>query len=114
MQIGELSRLSGVSVRMLRYYEREGLLHPARRASGYRAYGDEDILAVKRIRVLNSAGLPLRTIRKLLPCARRGTRRFAPCAELQSSLRERLAELDIRMSELEDGRRMLTSLLDKS
>ncbi|WP_244893587.1 MerR family DNA-binding transcriptional regulator [Gilliamella apicola] len=36
MKIGELSKLSQISVRMLRYYEEEGLLSPKRTVSGYR------------------------------------------------------------------------------
>ena len=35
MKVGDLARRIGVSVRMLRYYETEGLLSPARRDSGY-------------------------------------------------------------------------------
>ena len=111
MQIGELSRRSGVSVRMLRYYEREGLLRPARRASGYRAFGEDDLIVVQRIRALNSFGLKLKVIRKILPCARGGTLRFAPCAEFQQSLREGIVELDLRMCELAENRRMLSNLL---
>ncbi|MGN0096335.1 MAG: MerR family DNA-binding transcriptional regulator [Corynebacterium sp.] len=34
MQIGELSRQTGVSIRSLRYYEEQNLLHPARLSSG--------------------------------------------------------------------------------
>lgn len=40
MRIGELARRTGVSERMLRYYEQEGLLRPARTTSGYRDYGE--------------------------------------------------------------------------
>ena len=43
MRIGELSRRAGVSQRALRYYEEQGLLRPARRSSGYREYGPEDV-----------------------------------------------------------------------
>ena len=111
MQIGELSRRSGVSVRMLRYYEREGLLRPSRRVSGYRAFSEDDLLVVRRIRALNSVGLPLKVIRKILPCARGRALQFAPCAEFQQSLREGIAELDIRMCKLAENRRMLSNLL---
>ena len=41
--IGEASRRSGWSPRMLRYLEREGLVVPARTASGYRRYGIREL-----------------------------------------------------------------------
>ena len=44
LSIGSLSRLSGVSVRALRHYDRVGLLHPGEVAeSGYRYYGDAEV-----------------------------------------------------------------------
>ena len=38
MRIGTLSEQTGVSIRMLRYYEEQGLLKPKRTASGYRDF----------------------------------------------------------------------------
>lgn len=38
MQIGKLAELSGVSIRMLRYYENAGLLHPTSTETGYRHF----------------------------------------------------------------------------
>lgn len=65
--IGELSRLSGVSVRRLRYYSDEGLLPPAARSgSGYRIYSAEDAARLALIRALREAGLGLSTIRKIM------------------------------------------------
>lgn len=78
MKIGELSRRTGVSERMLRYYEAEGLLNPARRASGYRDYGPEDARIVRAIRSLNEAGLKLDFIRRFLPCLRSDGRSCTP------------------------------------
>src|SRR5580658_5802507 len=111
MQIGEFSRRCGVSVRMLRYYEREGLLSPARQASGYRVYDDAALQVVSRIRALNAAGLTLEAIRRVLPCARAGSLHFEPCLEFQSSVRRQIAELDKRISELHESRRMLAGYL---
>jgi DNA-binding transcriptional MerR regulator len=58
MQIGELAERSGASIRMLRYYEEQGLLSPVRTASGYRLYSESDIDRVARIRCLMSAAVP--------------------------------------------------------
>lgn len=68
MKIGELSKLSQISIRMLRYYEEAGLLSPKRTVSGYRQFEIDDIERVKLIYKLNSAGLTLKVIRKILPC----------------------------------------------
>ena len=58
MRIGELSARTGASVRMLRYYEEQGLLRPERTGSGYREYAEGDIDRVSRIRCMLSAALP--------------------------------------------------------
>lgn len=58
MQIGELSARTGATVRMLRYYENQGLLHPRRTAAGYRIYAETDVDRVARIRCMLSAALP--------------------------------------------------------
>ncbi|MEV0439695.1 MerR family transcriptional regulator [Streptomyces spectabilis] len=68
MRMGEFSRRTGVSQRLLRYYEEQGLLAPVRRPSGYREYTEEDVVTVRGIRVLLAAGLSTVTIAELLPC----------------------------------------------
>ena len=48
MQIGQLANSAGVAVDTVRYYERQGLLPPPqRRDSGYRRYGEEDVLRLR-------------------------------------------------------------------
>lgn len=68
MRIGELSRRTGASPRALRYYEEQGLLSPTRLPSGYREYGERDVMTVRRIRVLISAGLGTSVIAEIVPC----------------------------------------------
>ena len=68
MRIGELSRQTGVPVRLLRYYEDQGLLRPDRSANGYRAYEPADVQRVTQIRGLIDAGVPTAIIRDILPC----------------------------------------------
>src|SRR5690242_14285811 len=58
MRIGELSARTGTSVRMLRYYEEQGLLKPERTSAGYREYDETDVDRVARIRCMMSAALP--------------------------------------------------------
>ena len=67
MLIGDLSGQTGVPARMLRYYEDQGLLSPARDASGYRSYQESDVGKVRQIRGLRDSGLPTEIIRRILP-----------------------------------------------
>ncbi|WP_418955869.1 HEAT repeat domain-containing protein [Streptomyces tritici] len=67
MLIGDVARRSGVSARMLRYYESLGLVRPTGRSgSGYREYADEDIRRVFHIECLRSLGLSLRDVGRAL------------------------------------------------
>ncbi|MCT7660460.1 MerR family transcriptional regulator [Mycobacterium deserti] len=68
MRIGELARRTGVSTRLLRYYEEQGLIVPARSANGYREYTEAFADQVIQIRGLLEGGLPTRVIRQVLPC----------------------------------------------
>ncbi|TCZ56732.1 MerR family transcriptional regulator [Roseicella aquatilis] len=66
MTIGEASRASGVSEKMIRHYEAIGLLHPARQANGYRTYAQADIAVLRFIRHARDLAFPLEDIRRLL------------------------------------------------
>lgn len=111
MRIGELARRSGVSERMLRYYEQQGLLRPTRTDAHYREYGDVELLAVMRIRQLNESGLKLNAIRILLPCMVDGPATFEPCDEIRSVLTEELAQLEKKLRDLKESRNIVASYL---
>ncbi|SDM94911.1 DNA-binding transcriptional regulator, MerR family [Geodermatophilus siccatus] len=66
MRIGELAGCTGVSTRMLRYYEEQHLVTPTRSANGYREYGEADVDRVRQVRALLDAGLPTRFVRAVL------------------------------------------------
>ena len=66
MRIGELAERAGVSTRLVRYYEQQGLLSPTRQANGYRSYGEEHVDRVARIAGLVQSGLPTRLVKELL------------------------------------------------
>ena len=67
MNIKQASEQSGVSAPNIRFYEKEGLLTPARRqGNGYRDYTAGDIRALKLIRMLRMLDVPLPAIRAVL------------------------------------------------
>lgn len=67
LQIGEFSRLSRISVRMLRHYDHVGLLKPAEQdaATGYRRYAVAQLSQANRITALRDLGFPIRDIERL-------------------------------------------------
>ncbi|MBC2934647.1 MerR family transcriptional regulator [Nocardioides sp. zg-1228] len=70
MRIGELSQRTQVSVRMLRYYEQQGLLAPGRERNGYRSYTEDDVERATLVSSLIRSGLPTRLIGVLLERSR--------------------------------------------
>lgn len=67
MKIGDVARRSGVSARMLRYYDRIGLVQPSGRTrGGYRDYDDSDLRRLLHVEALRSLGLPLRQVAHVL------------------------------------------------
>lgn len=66
MKISELSKATGVSQRMLRYFEQIGLLNPERTEGDYRVYGDEDRKRILEIREWQRLGLTLKEIAEFL------------------------------------------------
>lgn len=111
MKIGELSRRTGVSVRMLRYYEDEGLLAPPRTTSGYRDYGPTEEQTVRRIKMLGAAGMTLETIQRLLPCVQNNDPSFTPCNALRRILAEQVDLINERIETLSQSRTILAGYL---
>ncbi|MHB1171805.1 MAG: MerR family transcriptional regulator [Lacisediminihabitans sp.] len=68
MRIGELSAITGASVRSLRYYEEQGLVNAERSVSGQRHFADDAVERVALIQRLFAAGLCSSTMVELLPC----------------------------------------------
>ncbi|AAU36786.1 SoxR protein [[Mannheimia] succiniciproducens MBEL55E] len=64
MHIKEFSTKIGLSIDTLRYYEKEGLLNPARNKSGYRNYGKQDLEWIAFILKLKAMGVPLTQIKE--------------------------------------------------
>ncbi|WP_438295349.1 MerR family transcriptional regulator [Streptomyces sp. HUAS TT7] len=106
MLIGELAERTGTSERLLRYYERMGLLRPQRRPNGYRFYDGAAEESVLRIRALLAAGLPTRVIRQVLPCTTADAA-VMPCPGVLDALRGQLSALDERSARIASARETL-------
>ncbi|WP_406720564.1 MerR family transcriptional regulator [Thioclava litoralis] len=111
MQIGEISQRSGITVRMLRFYEAEGLLRPHRTDSGYRDYSEADVEEAKRIKQLADAGLTVEAMHDLLPCIISPKPTFHPCDRLRARLEGEVAKLDKRLADMERSRSQIAGYL---
>lgn len=66
MKIGDLAKQLGTTVRALRFYEEQGLVHPYRSEGGTRQYYAETVARFQAILDLVRAGIPLRDLRLLV------------------------------------------------
>ncbi|MFE3165429.1 MerR family transcriptional regulator [Streptomyces sp. NPDC059224] len=95
MRIKELSERTGVSTRLLRYYEEQGLLSPRREENGYRYYNESHDARVRQIRSLLDAGLTTEIIRAVLPCLAEAASSQYPAQDFVARIRQernRMAE----------------------
>jgi DNA-binding transcriptional MerR regulator len=112
VRIGELARRTGVSERSLRYYEEQGLLHPTRTPSGYRAYVDSDAEVVRHVRMLLAAGLSTAFIREVLPCmVDTGSGLVPGCPELVPHLQKERDRMTVSIDELTTARALLDNVI---
>ncbi|MEO3830150.1 MerR family transcriptional regulator [Actinomadura sp. B10D3] len=113
MRIGALARTTGVSRRLLRYYEDQGLLRPLRLPNGYREYSEADVAAVRHIRVLLAAGLPTAVIARLLHCVQDDGERLVPssCPGMVADLRRERRRIAEAITRLQSSQGALDTLL---
>jgi DNA-binding transcriptional MerR regulator len=113
MRIGDLADQTGVSRRLLRYYEEQGLLRPTRLPNGYREYSATDVDLVRRIRTLLAAGMPTTVIAQVLPCVHEEGDRLvpSPCPGMVGHLRRERARVADAISELQASQQALDSWL---
>lgn len=107
MNIGQASRASGVSSKMIRYYEQTGLIpKAARRDSGYRDYDDTDVHRLRFIRSARDLGFTVEQIGELLALWSDRTRASADVKALAldhvDALKQKQAEIAAMISTLEN------------
>ena len=108
MKIGEVSAASGVSQRMIRHYEKIGLIAPApRRASGYRDYDDRDLHTLRFIGRARDLGFGIDEIGQLLGL---WNDRARSSADVKALALARAAELRRKSKALDAMRRTLERL----
>lgn len=110
MNIGQASKASGVSQRMIRHYEAIGLIpKAARRDSGYRDYDERDVHTLRFIARARDLGFPIEEIGKLLALWRDRSRASAEVKQLALA---RVEELKRKERDLREMRRTLETLAD--
>lgn len=105
LKIGDFSRLSRVSIRMLRYYDEAGLIKPVTvdKYTGYRYYREEQLHTMSKITVLRDMGFGVGEIGELLQCEGDKAKTARIFAEQRSRLGEEAERLGMRMKLLDDG-----------
>ena len=105
LPIGELSRLSGVNIETIRYYERIKMLPaPPRTASGRRVFGATDLRFLVFIRRSREMGFSLDEIRALL---RLGAPAMASCSEVKEIATRHLEDIRAKLRDLKKLERLL-------
>ena len=94
MTVHEVSRLTGVSIRTLQYYDKIGLLKPsAYTESGYRLYDDTALHRLQQILLLRELGFPLKDIPAILD---------APGDVRRQALDRQIRQLEAKRQRLQD------------
>lgn len=110
LQIGEAADNSGVSAKMIRYYEEIGLIPSVRRKhSGYRLYGDADVHRLRFIRRARELGYSIENIRQLL---RLWHDRRRPSRKVKKLALEHIAGLETQIARMQGLRDTLKHLAD--
>lgn len=108
MKIGEAAAAAGVTQRMIRHYEKIGLIvRAARRDSGYRDYDERDVHTLRFIGRARDFGFSIEEIGKLLEL---WNDRSRASADVKALALERAAELRRKERELHEIRRSLEQL----
>ena len=67
MTVHEVSKLAGISIRTLQYYDNIGLLHPSGHSdAGYRLYNDTDLQKLQQVLLFRELGFQLKEIQKIM------------------------------------------------
>ena len=109
MNIGAAAKASGLSAKMIRYYESIGLLHAAgRSANGYRHYSPQELQQLSFIKRARLLGFTLEEVGKLLALWQDGQR---ASSDVKALANEHISELNQKITELVGLRDSLQELV---
>lgn len=109
MNIGEAASACGVSAKMIRYYEQNGLIPPARRTdAGYRVYTDDDVHRLRFVRRARDLGFSVAEIGDLLSLWNDRSRQSADVKRLAQA---HIADLQERITHLQQMAASLQELI---
>lgn len=107
LKIGDFSKLSRISIRMLRHYDEIDLLKPEKvdAFTGYRYYDESQLLAAGRIQVLKNMGFGLSVIHEIME-------KYADAAELERFLLIKRKEIEEQEQQVRQKLRLLDSTIE--
>ena len=114
LKIGELAKAANVNIQTIRYYERRGLLHPAKRKGsgttgiGYRIYDEDAVRRLKFILHAKELGFTLKEIEELLDLRVSGTAR---CGDIRKRSEKKIDEIDKKIKGLKSIQEILEGLI---
>ncbi|MEY8388087.1 MerR family transcriptional regulator [Oscillospiraceae bacterium 38-13] len=95
--IGEFSKVTGLGIHTLRYYEHENLIIPLRNANNRRRYSKKDIAWIAFIKRLKATGMPIKEIKKYAALRAKGDATLSERMEMliqhRQSLNEQIRQL---------------------
>lgn len=108
MNIGDVSRLSGLPAKTIRYYEDIGLVEPLRSSNGYRSFRESDLHKLAFLGRARSLGFTIDDCRNLLKLYEDRERASADVKQIAT---EHLVRIDHKIEELTEMRKTLAHLV---
>lgn len=109
--IGEVSRLSGVNIETIRYYEREGVLpSPERSGSGRRMYSQDGLARIRFVKRSRDLGFSIAETRELLDLTAQAGQ---TCAQVKPIAQSHRDAVDEKIRQLRSMRKALDDLIQE-
>lgn len=107
MVIGQAAKLSGLSIKTIRYYESVGLITVGRRSNGYREYSSETVTQLRLLQRSRSVGFTLNESRALLVLLHNDKRHSA---EVKQKVEGKIDQIDQQIQDLQHMKDTLETL----